>query len=131
MREGDVAWGARLGLENTAATNLWLELDAEPSLAGRARRFLYKPPEVMMSVWSGTNAKPNSFRVPVSMLKAGFVASPVLLSPTDVGHMCEGKELASATGVLLDCGRTGAWPWRPQIHYRLYTIENVLAAQAK
>jgi hypothetical protein len=131
IREGDVTWGARIELTNTTATNLWLELDAPPSLAGRARQFLYKPPEVMMSVWSGTNAKPNNFRVPVSMLKAGFVASPVLLSPADVGHLYKGKELANATGVLLDYGQTGAWPWQSQIHYRLYTTENLLAAQGK
>jgi hypothetical protein len=131
VREGDVSWGARIELTNTAATNLWLALDAQPSLTGRARRFLYKAPEVMMSVWSGTNAEPNSFRVPVSMLKAGFVASPVLLSPTDVDGLCEGKELANATAVLLNQGQAGTWLWQPQIHYRLYTIENLLAAQRK
>ena len=130
MREGDVTWGARIELTNTA-TNLWLALDAQPSLTGWARQMLYKEPEVMMSVWSGTNAKPNSFRVPVSMLKAGFVASPVLLSPTDVGQLCEGKELANATGVLLDQGEAGAGLWQPEIHYRLYTIENLLPTQGK
>jgi len=131
LREGDVTWGARIELTNTAAANLWLELDAQPSLPGRVRQFLYKPPEAMMSVWSGTNAEPNRFRVPFSMLKAGFVASPVLLSAADVGDLCKGKELANATGVFLDHGPAGAWPWGPRIHYRLYTIENLLAAPGK
>ena len=131
LREGDVAWGARIELTNTAATNLWMELDACPSFAGRVRQFLYKPPEVKMSVWSGTNAEAKRFRVPVSMLKAGFVASPVLLSPDDVRKLYKGEQLANATGVALDCGRAGAWPWQPRIHYRLYAIENLLAKNGK
>jgi hypothetical protein len=131
VREGDAAWGGRIELTNTTATNLWLELDARPSLAGRARRFLYKPPEVKMSVWSGTNAEAKSFRVPVSMLKAGFVASPVLLSPSDVRKLYEGRELANATALALDYGEVGASPWQPQIHYRLYAIENLMAAHGK
>ena len=84
-----------------------------------------------MSVWSGTNAEAKSFRVPVSMLEAGFVASPVLLSPADVRKLYEGQELANATGFALDYGQGGAWPWQPQIHYRLYAIENLLAAHGK
>jgi hypothetical protein len=128
VREGDVAWSGRIGLTNTTATNLWLELDARPSLAGRARQFLYKTPEVTMSVWSGTNAEAKTFRVPVSMLRAGFVASPVLLSPSDVRKLYEGQDLEHATGLALDYGPAGAGPWQPQIHYRLYAIENLLAA---
>jgi hypothetical protein len=129
VREGDVAWGARIEFTNATAMNLWLELDARPSLAGRVRQFLYKPPAAMMSVWSGTNAEPNSFRVPVSMLKAGFVASPVLLAPSDVSDLYQGKELANTKEMSLDYGEGGAGPWQPQIHYRLYAIESLLAAQ--
>jgi hypothetical protein len=131
LREGDAAWGARIELTNAAATNLWLELDAHPSLAGRARQFLYKPPEVMMNVWSGTNAEAQSFRVPVSMLEAGFIASPVLLSPSDVRNLYLGQEVANATGLALDVGQAGAWPWQPQIHYRLYAIENLSTVSGK
>jgi hypothetical protein len=84
-----------------------------------------------MNVWSGTNAEPNNFRVPVSMLKAGFVASPVLLSPSDVRNFYEGHDVANATGLTLNYDQANASPWQSQIHYRLYAIENLLAAQGK
>ena len=75
LSEGASHWGERISLTNYPATNLWLELDAQPSLAGRALGFLYKPPEVQLQVWAATNsAAPQEFRVPVSMLAAGFLA---------------------------------------------------------
>ena len=84
-----------------------------------------------MSVWSGTNAEAKSFRVPVSMLAAGFVASPVLLSASDVRKLYEGQELAHATELALECVQGGEWPWQSQIHYRLYAIENMFATHGK
>ncbi len=123
LREGDAAWGGRIELTNVAATNLWLELDAQPSLAGKAYAFLYKPPEVQMKVWWGTNAAPKDFRVPVSMLAAGFVASPVLLSTADVQKFYLGQELPRSTAISLNCDDVGAWPWQAKVHYRVYEIE--------
>jgi hypothetical protein len=33
--------------------------------------------------------------------------------------------------LALDVGQAGAWPWQPQIHYRLYAIENLSTVSGK
>jgi hypothetical protein len=133
LKEGDLQWGEQLGLTNHAETNLWLELSVKPSLAGRVRQFLYKPPEVQLKVWPVANPATNAvaitqFRVPVSMLTAGFLANPLELTTSDVNRLYRGGVVTNAAAYALDCGPGGAWPWQPRIHYRLYAIKNHFAS---
>ncbi len=63
--------------EHSADRNLWVTIDARPSLLGRARTFLYKPP-VLSLVVVDTNGNRSSYRLPAPMGRAGFILSPLI-----------------------------------------------------
>jgi len=94
LREGDVAWGAgRIELTNTGARNLWLETRraTEPGRGGTRQFSIQTARGDDEKCGRGTNAEAKSFsRAGVSMLEAGFVASPVLLSASDVRKAVRG-----------------------------------------
>ncbi len=127
VREGDLNWNEKISLVDHQGTNLWLELEAKPSLAGRVRQFLYKPPTLQLKVWSATNSlAPRTFPVPACMLLAGFLANPLELNTQDVANLYRGESVVDAGAYALDFGPSGPGPWQDHIHYRLYEIENHL-----
>jgi hypothetical protein len=127
LREGELKWNEKIDVAGYEETNLWLELNVQPSLVGRVRQFLYKPPALQLEVWPATNsAAVRTFRVPASMLSPGFLANPLELTTQDVANLYRGESVANAGGYALDSGPAGPGFWQDRIHYRLYQIENRL-----
>jgi hypothetical protein len=125
LRQGTAHPGEPIHLEEYGSTNLWLEITISPSLAGRARQLLFKPPFVRLGVWRDAGqVRPMKFRAPPPMLAAGFVASPLLLTTADVQKLYEGGLAArpAAYSVELEPGTERLW--QDTISYRVYAIED-------
>jgi hypothetical protein len=127
LREANIAVGQPIDLRAYGDADLWMELTLEPSWEGRLRQFFYRPPIVRIAAWlEPTKDLLVRNRAPASMLSAGFLASPLLLNNADV------LDLYTSTPVK----RPGAYSiellpgeekfWRPNIHLRIYRIENRL-----
>ncbi len=85
LREGMVRLGERLDLGGWAGEDLWMELDLPPTVLGRARNIGYQPTDVHLAVWDRpAGGKLGEFRAPPVMMKAGFLASPLLRGVADV-----------------------------------------------
>ena len=124
LREGSVAPSQPIDLLTEAATNLWLEIHIEPTLAGRVREFLYRAPTVRLAVWRQPGKDLlDRHRAPPASLAAGFIASPLLTKTRDLQGVLEGKPAVrpGAFSVELLPGEE-RW-WQPVLRYRVYSMD--------
>jgi hypothetical protein len=56
---------------------LWLRVDLRPSLLGRIRSFLYKPPQVMLRLHD-TAGNAHDYLMPLPQGRNGFIANPLI-----------------------------------------------------
>ena len=56
---------------------LWLKIDLQPSLLGRLRTFLYKPPYIQLVIQDDDN-NTNTYRMPAPIGRTGFIVSPII-----------------------------------------------------
>jgi hypothetical protein len=66
---------------------LWLTVDLRPSLLGRARNFLYKPPLVHLRV-TDVDGHDELYRLPLMAARAGFALNPLV---TDLAEFIESQ----------------------------------------
>ena len=106
--------------------DLWLEILMEPSLAGRVLQGIYQPPVVGLEVWSRPPSRPAVFRAPVTMLAAGFIASPLLLQTEDIKNLYIGLAVdrPHKFGISLESGTQALW--QDRIRYRIYSFDRKL-----
>lgn len=126
LREGTVGWGQQIDVSSFKDQNLWVQIDIKPTLAGRILQLLYKAPQtwLMVSSGEGTNRGYELFRAPAPMLKAGFIASPLLSDNSDVLTVYSGLETRRPSAFFLEVDPGARRFWAPIIHFRLYRIEN-------
>ena len=123
LAEGDARLNERIDVSKFGTTNLWMEMELKPSLAGRLRQFLYQPAATWLAVWSDTSQiKPVEYRAPAPMLSAGFWANPLFLSNDDVKRWYTGQSLHRAVAYAVECDRPGAW--QSIVHYRIFGTED-------
>lgn len=72
-----VPLGEQLPLGEFEHKPLWVQIDLKPSLLGRLRNFLYKPPLVHLRL-TDTEGKPEVFRLPLPAARAGFALNPLV-----------------------------------------------------
>jgi hypothetical protein len=77
VRSLDVALGDPVDLTEFGTDHVWVEIDLPFSWAGRARKFLYKPPLVFLRV-TDLDGKEIRYRVPRSLATAGFQINPLV-----------------------------------------------------
>jgi len=125
LRQGVVSPGMPIALREYGDADLWLEIDLSPTVAGRLRQVLYRPPTVRLAAWrEPARELIIRHRAPASMLAAGFLASPLLLRNEDVLNLYDSN----------GCVRPGAYSvellhgeehfWQGAIRFRIYRIEN-------
>ena len=125
LSQGTVRPGEPIDLERYGQSDIWLEIDLEPTVAGRLRQFFYQPSLVRLSVWDGVSARPTKqFRAPTPMMAAGFVASPLVLSKDGLVDLFAGKAVARPNAYSVEIPRPDRFLWRSTIPYRVYRIEN-------
>jgi len=125
VRQGTVRPGEPIDLRSYGQSDLWLEIDLQPTAAGWLRQFFYQPSLVRLSVWDGMPARPiQQFRAPTPMMAAGFVASPLVLSNACLSDLFAGKTVARPNAYSVEIARSDRFLWRRTLPYRVYRIEN-------
>jgi len=125
LRQGVVGPGKPIDLREYGDADLWLEIDLSPTVTGRLRQLVYRPPTVRLAAWrEPARELLVRHRAPASMLAAGFLASPLLLRNEDVLNLYDSN----------GCARPGAYSvellpgeeqfWQGAIRFRIYKIEN-------
>jgi len=123
LRAGVVKAGDTISLASFGETNLWLELDLQPSWAGQLRELLYRPPVVRLAAWPEGGKKPlTRQRSPAANLAAGFIASPLFERTKDIQDFMTGKPVTrpAAYSVHMLPGEE-LW-WQAGINYRVYAF---------
>jgi hypothetical protein len=127
VREGTVHAGEMIDLQNQPNANVWLEIDVRPSALSRLRQFLYKPQKVLLALRARSSTAPvREFLAPAAMLSAGFLASPMVLDNDDVMKLYTGGEVSRPDGYSVELPPSLVNAWQPEIHFRIYRIENKL-----
>ena len=121
LREGETHPGEVMGLKDFGETNLWMEIEATPSLLGRLRQFFYRTPTVRLAAW-GEGRLLLKRRAPPLMLAAGFVASPLISRSEDLENFYEGKPVTRPTGYSVELLAGEDHFWSKAIHFRIYNI---------
>jgi hypothetical protein len=123
LREGTAQVGERIDMRNQGRAEIWLEIDLKPTWLGRLREFFLRPPAVRLaSHRPGAGGIMAQRRAPAAMLAAGFVASPLLLSNTDVRDYLTGKDLNYPDSYSVIVEPQTRRFWRDSVHYRIYEI---------
>jgi len=126
LREGAARPGEPIELKDFAGLDTWLEIKLEPTLLGRIRQFLYKPPQVWLKVQcDGPEARQDRFWAPARMLEAGFLSSPLVLDNLDALHLYAGEAIARPRAYSVEAGPAGLFYQTP-FHFRVYKVENRL-----
>ena len=126
-REGTVRPGQAIDLREFADTDLWLEISLEPTLLGRLRQMLYRPPTVRLAAWSEPGGKLLvRNRAPAPMLSAGFLASPLLLNNEDVLNLYADRAIKRPGACSVELLPGEQRYWQDAVRYRIYRIKSRL-----
>ena len=90
LRTETLALNAPLALGDLAIKNLWVKIDLHPSLAGRIRTFFYKPPVVNITL-EDTAGATNTFTIPLSQARTGFILNPLIEDNDGFVNFAAGK----------------------------------------
>jgi hypothetical protein len=128
VREGAVRPGELIDLRDQARADLWLELQLEPTLLGRARDFFYQAPPLQLGVWcqGSPNLRRAKFRASAPMLTAGFLASPLLLEGDDILDLYTGVAITRPVAYSIELPAGSKSFWQPSVRFRIYRIVNQL-----
>jgi hypothetical protein len=129
LRDGKVRIGERLDLWGAAGQDLWMELDLKPTLAGRARQVVYKSTPVRLAVWhSQAGGKLGEFRAPPLMMKAGFLASPLLRGNADVltAYGADTNAMIRPGAFSIEVDPADRPFWQSEARFRIYRLQERL-----
>jgi len=127
LREGTARVGQAVDLREYGDKNLWLEISLEPSLLGRLRQVLYRPPTVRLAVWREPGGKLLvRNRAPAPMLAAGFLVSPLLLNNEDVLNLYADRGIMRPGACSVELLPGEQRYWKDAIRYRVYAIKSRL-----
>jgi hypothetical protein len=123
LGQGAVHAGERIDLSGYRSDELWVEIDVQPTLLGWLRQTFYQPPTVRLAAWrEGAKGLLIKRRSPAAMLRAGFVASPLLLSNQDLLDCYSGKPPPRPGAYSVELQPGDGRFWRESIGFRVYQI---------
>jgi hypothetical protein len=123
VREGMAQVGERIDLRGQDRAEIWLEIQMQPTWLGRLREFLFRPPPVRLAAHrQGADRVLAQRRAPAAMLAAGFIASPLLMSNTDVRDYLTGKDLNRPDSYSVIVESQSRRFWADSVHYRIYQV---------
>ena len=127
VREETVRPGQAIDLRELGDTDLWLEITLEPSLLGRLRQLIYRPPTVRLAAWREPGGKLMvRNRAPAQMLAAGFLASPLLLNNQDVLNLYASRAIARPGACAVELLPGEQRYWQDAVRYRIYKVQSRL-----
>lgn len=128
LHEGTTTIGKEISLSRFGDADLWMEIELHATAAGALRRFCYKPSMVSLSV-SRALEPPTEFAAPAAMLRAGFLASPLLLNNNDVVDLYTGQVKRPSSYTVAIPRGSKPW-WQEKVTYRVYRIDTTLGRSA-
>ncbi len=140
LRESTANPSQPINLPVFSETDVWLEIQLEPTWRGRLRQFFFRPPTVRLAAWSVAGKKLlTRQRAPAPMLAAGFLVSPLLLTTDDVLDLYTSNPVKRPVACSVELLPGEERFWKTNFQYRLYKVENrlgrcaprALAAQLK
>ena len=128
LREGTARPSQQIDLAGFGDSDLWMEVNLEPTLIGGLKQFFYQSSKVRLVLWHGPpeKRKVRRFRAPPPMLRAGFLVSPLQLNNDDVLNCYRGEEIKRPVACAIELNPGTENSWREIIRFRLYKIENRL-----
>ena len=90
-----------LNLQPFAKQSLWLKIDLRPSLLGSLRAFLYKAPQVKITIVDINGAK-RSFLMPLPMGRTGFIINPLVDDPVSYMEFAASRSKRLVKSVSLE-----------------------------
>jgi hypothetical protein len=119
-----VTWDREVELRPTSADPVWAEIDFRIQPLGRLIDFLFRPPEVDLSVKAG--GVWNTYQLLTPLARSGFLLSPVVEGPAAFALLYRGDQShplapdVSSIAIRTDSG--GMRFYQPQIAVRLYRL---------
>lgn len=118
LAQATLRFGEAFSPPETGADPLWCEIDVQPSLLGKIRAFLYKPPFLQISVTDSTGFTA-SYRMVSGMARAGFLLSPYFSSNYQISRFAQGADAVRVTKFTVELDPSYARYFRPEIKVRL------------
>jgi hypothetical protein len=123
LQEGLVGLGTNIDLRAYGETNLWLEIHATPTWAGKIRQLAYKSSELRLTASRGPTKSKATFRSPAPMMSGGFLASPLMLRNEDLLAFYQGGNLVRPDAYSVSCPQGHEFFWTDKVRFRIYQIE--------
>jgi len=123
LQEGLVALGTNIDLRAYGETNLWLEIHATPTWAGKIRQLVYKSSELRLTASRGPNKSKATFKSPAPMMSGGFLASPLILRNEDLLAFYQSRNLVRPDAYSVSCQQGHQLFWSDNVLFRIYQLE--------
>jgi len=121
LHRDNIAFGQDMDVSAWADGLVWVELDIRPTLLGRVRSLLFKPPLLMMTVTTDAG-NTQTFRIVPGMTAKGFLLSP-LVETTDQFALLPARDESIARFSVAAVGRpAGAFAERIGVRLKRLTI---------
>ena len=109
---------------------IWCEIDVQPSLLGRLRSFLYKPPFLKIAVSEGSGSN-NAYRLVSGMARAGFLVYPHLTSNHAIKRFEEGAPAPRIAWFSIEMDERERRFFQRDIRVKLYRLPLFTRSQAE
>lgn len=128
LRGTDLAIGEPLVIEPITTEPLWIKIDLQPSLLGRLRSFLYKPPQVTLHVET-TKDEPRDFLMPLPQGRTGFIINPLIEDVVDFMHFANSQPLKRVRSIAIIIDPDQRKYFAPAARVELSTIPSPTSGQ--
>jgi hypothetical protein len=122
--ERTVTWDQEIELGPTSAGPVWAEIDLQVQPLGRLIDFLFRPPEIGLSVQAGGVG--NTYQLLAPLARSGVLLSPVVEGPAAFALLYRGDQIhplsPDVSSISVGAGSGGQRFYRPQIVVRLYRL---------
>lgn len=93
--------GEKIDVTDLAGQNLWVQIDYQPTLLGRLRRFLFKPALVELHVTDQAGVE-SSYRLPQPIAASGFMLNPIVNDMMEFMRAAGGEPTRRLASVRVD-----------------------------
>lgn len=130
LRTFTIKRGEKLKLTDFAEDQvLWAEVEYQPTLIGRLRRFLFRPPLVQLSL-TDVQQSETVYRLPQPIGRAGFIISPIIDNMLEYMRAAGGTPLRRLGTLSVDVAPGEPAFIQDEIKVSLYTLPPSTAGQS-
>lgn len=101
LSSAKVGFGQGVTIPDGGENPVWVQIDVRPSLLGRLRAFLYKPPTLNIALTDSQGFK-STYRLITGMARAGFLVQPFFTGNSDIVQFETGNPTVKLTSFALE-----------------------------